>query len=66
MNNINISLEEEINNSEFNSEIKKEALNILEEVMNGSSDDKIKDNLQNDIYKYVISSKNKEGEEKWF
>lgn len=63
MNNINISLENEIKNSEHSEAIKAEALKILSEITNGnSSDDKIKNEIQDDIYELIAKGKANEGE----
>lgn len=63
MNNINISLEDEIKNSEFKDEIKKEALKILNDIASGDSDDKIKNKIQDDIYEIIAKQNVSEGEE---
>ena len=63
MNNINISLEDEINNSEFKDEVKKEALKILNDIASGDSDDKIKNKIQDDIYELIAKQNVSEGEE---
>jgi hypothetical protein len=64
MNNINISLEAEIKNSEHSEAIKEEALKILSEITNGnSSDDKIKNAIQDDIYELIAKGKVNEGEQ---
>lgn len=63
MNNINISLEDEIKNSEFKDEIKKEALKILNDIASGDSDDKIKNKIQDDIYELIAKQNVSEGEE---
>lgn len=63
MNNINISLEDEIKNSEFKNEVKKEALKILNDIAFGDSDDKIKNKIQDDIYELIAKQNVSEGEE---
>lgn len=63
MNNINISLEDEIKNSEFKDEVKKEALKILNDIASGDSDDKIKNKIQDDIYELIAKQNVSEGEE---
>ena len=63
MNNINISLEDEIKNSEFKEEVKKEALKILNDIASGDSDDKIKNKIQDDIYEIIAKQNVSEGEE---
>ena len=63
MNNINISLEDEIKNSEFKDEVKKEALKILNDIASGDSDDKIKNKIQDDIYEIIAKQNVSEGEE---
>ncbi len=62
MNNINISLEDEIRQSEYSEKIKREALKILNEIATGSSDDKIKNNIQDDIYEMIAKENMNEGE----
>ena len=67
MNNINISLETEIKNSNYNDAVKEEALKILSEITNGdSSDEKIKNLIQDDIYELIAKGKDKEGDQEWF
>ena len=63
MNNINISLEDEIKNSEFKDVVKKEALKILNDIASGDSDDKIKNKIQDDIYELIAKQNVSEGEE---
>lgn len=64
MNNINISLEAEIKNSDFSDVVKEEALKILSEITNGdSSDEKIKNAVQDDIYEIIAKGKDKKGEQ---
>lgn len=63
MNNINISLEDEIKNSEFKDDVKKEALKILNDIASGDSDDKIKNKIQDDIYELIAKQNVSEGEE---
>ena len=63
MNNINISLEDEIKNSEFKDEVKKEALKILNDIASGDSDDKIKNKIQDDIYELIAKQNVSEGED---
>lgn len=63
MNNINISLEDEIKNSEFKDDVKKEALKILNDIASGDSDDKIKNKIQDDIYELIAKQNISEGEE---
>ena len=63
MNNINISLEDEIINSEFKDEVKKEALKILNDIASGDSDDKLKNKIQDDIYEIIAKQSVSEGEE---
>ena len=63
MNNINISLEDEIKNSEFKDEVKKEALKILNDIASGDSDDKIKNKILDDIYELIAKQNLSEGEE---
>ena len=63
MNNINISLENEIKNSEYSEAVKKEALKILSEITNSnSSDEKIKNAIQDDIYELIAKGKSNEGD----
>ena len=63
MNNINISLEAEIKNSEFSGTIKEEALKVLNEITNGnSSDEKIKNLIQDDIYELIAKVNMNEGD----
>lgn len=62
MNNINISLEDEIKNSEFKDVVKKEALKILNDIASGDSDDKIKNKIQDDIYELIAKQNVSEGE----
>lgn len=63
MNNINISLENEIRNSEYSEAVKKEALKILNEITNSnSSDEKIKNAIQDDIYELIAKEKSSEGD----
>lgn len=52
-NNINISLVSEIENSEFEEEIKKEALKILNHISMGDSDEKIKNKINDDFYEMI-------------
>lgn len=63
MKNINISLEDEIKNSEFKDDVKKEALKILNDIASGDSDDKIKNKIQDDIYELIAKQNVSEGEE---
>ena len=64
MNNINISLEAEIKNSDFSDAVKEEALKILSEITNGdSSDEKIKNAVQDDIYELIAKGKDQKGEQ---
>ena len=64
MNNINISLEEEIKKSEFSEAIKEEALKILKEITNSdSSDEKIKNQIQDDIYELIAKGKEEKGDQ---
>ncbi|MBQ8472568.1 MAG: hypothetical protein IJ501_03600 [Bacilli bacterium] len=63
MNNINISLEDEIKNSEFKDDLKQEALQILNDIASGDSDDKIKNKIQDDIYELIAKQNISEGEE---
>lgn len=64
MNNINISLEDEINNSEYSDVIKQEALKILNDIATGDSDDKIKNKIQDDIYEMIAKQNSSEGDKK--
>ena len=58
MNNINISLEDEIKKSEFSENVKKEALKVLVDITNGdSSNEKIKNQIQDDIYELIARGK---------
>ena len=67
MNNINISLENEIKSSEYSEAVKKEALKILNEITNSnSSDEKIKNAIQDDIYELIAKGKSSEGDKEWF
>ena len=64
MNNINISLEYEIKKSEFNDAVKEEALKILNAITNGdSSDEKIKNQIQDDIYELIAKGKDNKGDQ---
>lgn len=64
MNNINISLEDEIKKSEFSDEVKEEALKILNSITNGdSSDEKIKNQIQDDIYELIAKGKDNKGDQ---
>ncbi len=64
MNNINISLEDEIKKSEFSEEVKEEALKILNSITNSdSSDEKIKNQIQDDIYELIAKGKDKKGDQ---
>ena len=59
MNNINISLEDEIKKSEFSDAVKEEALKILNSITNGdSSDEKIKNQQL-----YKIKKKENKGDQ---
>jgi len=67
MNNINISLEDEIKKSEFSDAVKEEALKILNSITNGdSSDEKIKNQIQDDIYELIAKGKDNKGDQEWF
>ena len=67
MNNINISLEDEIKKSEFSDAVKEEALKILNAITNGdSSDEKIKNQIQDDIYELIAKGKDNKGDQEWF
>ena len=64
MNNINISLEDEIKKSEFSDAVKEEALKILNSITNGdSSDEKIKNQIQDDIYELIAKGKDDKGDQ---
>ncbi len=64
MNNINISLEYEIKKSEFSDAVKEEALKILNAITNGdSSDEKIKNQIQDDIYELIAKGKDNKGDQ---
>lgn len=64
MNNINISLEDEIKKSEFSDAVKEEALKILNSITNGdSSDEKIKNQIQDDIYELIAKGKDNKGDQ---
>lgn len=64
MNNINISLEDEIKKSEFSDAVKEEALKILNSITNGdSSDEKIKNQIQDDIYELIAKGKDNRGDQ---
>lgn len=64
MNNINISLEDEIKKSEFSDAVKEEALKILNSITNGdSSDEKIKNQIQDDIYELIAKGKDNNGDQ---
>lgn len=64
MNNINISLEDEIKKSEFSDAVKEEALKILNAITNGdSSDEKIKNQIQDDIYELIAKGKDNKGDQ---
>ena len=64
MNNINISLEDEIKKSEFSDAVKEEALKILNSIKNGdSSDEKIKNQIQDDIYELIAKGKDNKGDQ---
>ena len=64
MNNINSSLEEEIKKSEFSDAVKEEALKILNSITNGdSSDEKIKNQIQDDIYELIAKGKDNKGDQ---
>ena len=64
MNNINISLEDEIKKSEFSDVVKKEALKILNAITNGdSSDEKIKNQIHDDIYELIAKGKDNKGDQ---
>ncbi len=64
MNNINISLEDEIKKSEFSEAVKEEALKILNEITNSdSSDEKIKNQIQDDIYELIAKGKEETGDQ---
>ena len=64
MNNINISLEDEIKKSEFSDAVKEEALKILNSITNGdSSDEKIKNQIQDDIYELIAKVKDNKGDQ---
>ena len=65
MNNINISLEDEIKKSEFSDTVKEEALKILNAITNSdSSDEKIKNQIQDDIYELIAKGKDNNGDKK--
>ncbi len=64
MNNINISLEDEIKKSEFSDAVKEEALKILNSITSGdSSDEKIKNQIQDDIYELIAKGKDNKGDQ---
>ena len=64
MNNINISLEDEIKKSEFSDAVKEEALKILNAITNGdSSDEKIKNQIQDDIYELIAKGMDNKGDQ---
>ena len=64
MKNINIDLVNEIDKSNDSEVIKKLAKDILEKINNGSSDDKIKTELDTELYKIIHNQQQtEEGEQ---